>query len=223
VQLSGDGSSFATYSTQQAASLRALSSTQLSSALTAAAKEKLRPRETHDGCHVPMLTGLGASDCIKALMIGDSMLQHMSPGDNTGSHTKLGKAPFPYVFNAGVGGDSIANGLYRLDRGLLEAFHGCRVSNAIIHVGTNDLKPQRALSKVSISQYALMIEALQRACLGINVLVTGLMPRRDVSQQFVDDSNRSLQQLVSIGCIGCACLGIKQDLVHATRSLDRLG
>ena len=187
------------YSTQQAASLRSLSNAQLSSELRAAAKEKIRSRETHDGCHMPRLRE-GAQDCINAALIGDSMFQRMSLADlrNTGSDTKLGRAPFPFVFNAGVGGDRIANVLYRLDRGLIQAFRGRRVSNAILHVGTNDLNPRRALCRVSISHYALMIEALQRACPGINVLVTGLMPRWDVSQQLIDDSNRSLQQLVTI-------------------------
>jgi lysophospholipase L1-like esterase len=137
---------------------------------------------------------------IGAMMIGDSIFERFAPNRrrrDTGSHTKLGQAAFPWVFNAGVGGDRIANLLYRIVRGLLKALHGRGVSTAIVHIGTNDLKPQRALSEVHIRSYALLIAALQRECPGINILVIGLMPRHDVSQQCINDSNRALQQLVA--------------------------
>jgi lysophospholipase L1-like esterase len=213
--MSGNGSSSSgAWSGQQsqAALLHALSDDQLLSALTAAAKKKDRSHTTHVAEHMPLLVA-GAPGDIKLLMLGDSLFERCAPDErvsrakgHTGSHTKLAKALFPYVFNAGVGGDRIPNVLYRMIIGLLKALHDRRVSNAILHVGTNDLQRiDQALTSAKadvlldkfIRHYGFMVAALQKACPGVNILVTGLMFRRDIAGHRIKEVNGSLEQLVA--------------------------
>jgi len=52
------------------------------------------------------------------------------------------------------------------------------------------------LSAEAIEEYGLVLEALARAAPGIVVLLTGILPRKDVDRSFIDQSNSNLQQLV---------------------------
>lgn len=157
------------------------------------AKYKERSQLTHDSVHEPLLKKEPFKS-IWCLLLGDSMLERLK---TTGTHTKLGQGEFPHIFNAGVGGDRIQNVLYRLDtKGLYYDLRLHGVKYAILHMGTNDLRPKRGLSAGALEQYALVLEAVHRAAPGVKILVTGLMPRKDVDQVFIHRSNLDLQQLV---------------------------
>jgi hypothetical protein len=156
-------------------------------------KYKERSNTTHDNVHAPLLAQLPANR-IGCLLLGDSMLERFK---TTGKHTKLGHVKFPGLLNAGVGGDRTQNVIYRL--GTKDLYSGLKqhgVNFAVLHMGTNNLRPKRGLSVEAIEEYGLVLEALARAAPGIVVLVTGILPRKDVGRSFVDKSNRDLQQLV---------------------------
>jgi hypothetical protein len=161
--------------------------------LRGSAKYKERSAQTHDSVHFPLST-IRPSEQIWCLLLGDSMLERLL---TTGSHTTLGNGRFPHIFNAGVGGDRIQNVLYRLEtKGLFHELKIRGVKHAVLQMGTNDLKPKRGLSSDALRQYALVLEAMHRASPKVKVLVTGLMPRKDVAQGFIDHSNAGLQHLV---------------------------
>jgi hypothetical protein len=61
---------------------------------------------------------------------------------------------------------------------------------------TNDLKPKRGLTAEALRQYALVLEAVHRAAPEVKILVTGLMPRKDVGQPLIDHSNWHLEEIV---------------------------
>jgi GDSL-like Lipase/Acylhydrolase family len=161
--------------------------------LRASGKYKQRSDQTHDSVHEPLLTE-NPLEPIWCLLLGDSMLERLK---TTGARTDLGKGQFPHIFNAGVGGDRIQNVLYRLDtKGLFWDLKSHRVKYAVLHMGTNDLRPKRGLNFATLTQYSLVVEALHRAAPGIKILVTGLMPRTDVDEVFIHRSNQALQNLV---------------------------
>jgi GDSL-like Lipase/Acylhydrolase family len=155
---------------------------------------KERSYVTHDTVHAPALAE-NLSDPIWCLLLGDSMLERLK---TTGAHTKMGQGRFPQIFNAGVGGDRIRNVLYRLGtKNLMGALQARGVKHAILQMGTNDLRPKRRLSTEALGQYALILEAVHRASPEAKVLVTGLLPRKDVNLAAIDASNQDLEQLVS--------------------------
>jgi hypothetical protein len=154
---------------------------------------KERSDETHDTVHAPLLSQPSTSP-INCLLLGDSMLERFK---TSGQHTKFGTTDFPNIFNAGVGGDRIVNVLFRL--GTKDLFHGLQkhgVKFAILQMGTNDLRSKRGLTSGAIDKYGMVLEALRRAAPGIVIVVSGLMPRADVGQVYVERSNESLRQLV---------------------------
>jgi hypothetical protein len=63
-------------------------------------------------------------------------------------------------------------------------------------MGSNNLRPKRGLSAEAIEEYGLVVEALARAAPGIVMLLTGIIPRKDIDRTFVDQSNDRLRQLV---------------------------
>lgn len=158
-----------------------------------AAKCKQRSDQTHDSVHHPLLK-TSPFDTIWCLLLGDSTLERLKM---TGAHTALGKGEFPHIFNAGVGGDPIQNVLYQLDtKGLFWDIRSRGVKHAILQMGTNDLKPNRGLTAEALGQYALVLEAGDRAAPTVKVLVTWLLPRKDVAPGVVGQSDTSLQRLV---------------------------
>lgn len=173
---------------------RALSESEFLGILQQSGKYKLRSETTHDLNHVPTLFQI-PNKPIKCLLLGDSMLEHFI---TTGRDTRLGSLSFPDVFNAGVGGDRIHNILFRLgvkDLYSLLKPHGVKL--VILQMGTNDLKPNRGFIPDALVQYALVMETMRRLASGsIKIIVTGLMPRKDVGQEFIDTSNEKLRALV---------------------------
>ena len=154
---------------------------------------KQRSATTHSKTHAPILSK-DPSSPIGTLLLGDSMIERFK---TTGSGTSFGSAPYPSVMNAGVGGDKIANVLYRLGTmGLYSLLKQRSVGCAVLQMGTNNLRPKKALDQNAIAQYALVIETLQRAVPGIKILVTGLMHRKDIPEEILYESNRALEQLV---------------------------
>ncbi len=161
--------------------------------LRSASRYKQRSDQTHISVHEPLLSDVPPRP-IWCLLLGDSMLERLQ---SSGAHTVLGQGQFPQIFNAGVGGDGIQNVLYRLDaKDLFRDLRSHGVKFAILQMGTNDLKPKRALHAELLRQYALVLETVHRAAPAVKVLVTGLMPRKDVDPGVVCQSNASLQQLV---------------------------
>jgi hypothetical protein len=156
-------------------------------------KYKERSDRTHDSVHAPLLAQ-SPTTRIRCLLLGCSMLERFK---TTGKHTKLGQVEFPDLLNAGVGGDRIQNVIYRL--GTKDLYSGLKqhgVNFAILHMGSNNLRPKRGLSAEAIEEYGLVLEALARAAPGIVVLLTGILPRKNVDRSFIDQSNGNLQQLV---------------------------
>jgi hypothetical protein len=183
-------------SLQQASSLkpnRALHEADFVQLLRDSGKYKERSDRTHDDTHAPLLAQ-SPTTRIRCLLLGSSMLERFK---TTGKHTKLGQVKFPDLLNAGVGGDRIQNVIYRLGtKGLYSRLKQHGVNFVILQMGTNNLRPKRRLSAGAIEEYALVLEALARVAPGIVVLLTGILPRKDVDRSFIDQSNSDLQQLV---------------------------
>lgn len=156
-------------------------------------KYKKRSDTTHDNTHAPLLAQSPARR-IRCLLLGDSMLERFK---TTGKHTKLGQVEFPDLLNAGVGGDRMQNVIYRLGtKDLYSRLKEHGVDCAVLHMGSNNLRPKRGLSAEAIEEYGLVVEALARAAPGIVMLLTGIIPRKDIDRTFVDQSNDGLRQLV---------------------------
>lgn len=116
--------------------------------------------------------------------------------------------PMTKTFNAGVGGDSLRNIIYRLTGtptnpgGLLYALQSLASERQPRYIfllaGTNDLGDGRKpLSTASLSQYRLIIKALTHVLPQARIWVCGLMPKAKVKQtSVIDDSNLLLKTLV---------------------------
>ncbi|KAF3188055.1 hypothetical protein TWF225_003832 [Orbilia oligospora] len=126
------------------------------------------------------------------IFIGDSMLERLkSTGQNTGLHN------LPRSFNLGVGGDKIENVLYRLHTGYIPLLADRPTKLWVVHIGTNNLRPKKGLRDSDPSDYAnfrILIETLRVLCPGSKVLVTGLFPRKDVSDELVRASNEKMKE-----------------------------
>lgn len=170
-----------------------LSDADFAALLQNSGKYKERSDKTHHSVHAPLILEK-SSEPIWCLLLGDSMLERFK---TTGIHTELGQRTFPEICNVGVGGDRIQNVLYRLgSKGLFQGLKSRVVKHVILQMGTNDLRPKRGLNSQALEQYGLVLEAVHRAAAEVRILVTGLMPRKDVEQSFTDQSNVDLQQLV---------------------------
>jgi hypothetical protein len=145
--------------------------------------------------HAPLLVQR-VSRPIGCLLLGDSMLERFK---TTGCCTQLGSFTFPHILNAGVGGDRIQNVIYHLgNKDLLQSLksHGSR--NVILHVGTSDLGKRNGLPcEVAIHNYGLIVQALRRAQPDVNILITGLMPRKDIPNWLIEDSNAAVTALAT--------------------------
>lgn len=116
---------------------------------------------------------------------------------STGKKTGIGRAQFPKLFNAGVGGDKTQNVVYRL--GLKDLYSGLQergIEVAILHMGSNNLTPRRGLTVEAIKNYSLTLEALRRISPGVVILLTAIHYRKDIDRSLVDQSNTDLRQLV---------------------------
>ncbi|KAK6606991.1 hypothetical protein ACHAPF_001833 [Botrytis cinerea] len=174
-------------------SLLQMSDIELNNQIKENSKWKKRSEETTLNVHFPELdnTSLKTTSLV---LIGSSMLERFK---TTGHDLELG--PKPGIFNAGVGGDTIPNVLYRIDLGLLrKAKTQEKVGMVIVNIGSNDLKkPGRSLTEAQLYQFTLHLEALRRTFPGARIVVTALFYKKDVHLSDIDRSNEDLQKIVS--------------------------
>ncbi|KAF7919996.1 uncharacterized protein EAE98_009230 [Botrytis deweyae] len=156
-------------------------------------KWKKRSEETTLDVHFPDLDN-ASLEATNLILIGSSMLERFK---TTGHDLNLGSKPG--IFNAGVGGDTIPNVLYRINLGLLrKAKTQEKVGMVIVNIGSNDLKkPGRSLTEAQLYQFALHLEALRRTFPRARIVVTALFYKKDVHLSDVDRSNEDLQSIVS--------------------------
>lgn len=69
-------------------------------------------------------------------------------------------------------------------------------SVVVLHVGTHDLGQGRALTSKEVGEYEAMLEILHGALSTAVVVVTGLLPRRDLEVRVVGESNEKLERMV---------------------------
>jgi platelet-activating factor acetylhydrolase IB subunit beta/gamma len=113
------------------------------------------------------------------------------------------------VFNAGVGGDKIQNLAYRLAGdpekdlpGLLPILAWCgTVRLWVVHIGSNNLTPKRALTPEDLYALEVLVDTL--AMVGTRgvrgkVLLTGILDRTDVPKNLVAKANQDLKSLWNI-------------------------
>ncbi|KAM3081584.1 hypothetical protein ACMFMG_005036 [Clarireedia jacksonii] len=140
-------------------------------------KWKKRSEDTTVETHFPELDN-ASPETYRLLLIGSSMLERFKTTD-----LDLDLRLKPYIFNAGVGGDTIPNTKVRI---------------VIINIGSNDLtKPGRSLSEKQLYQFALHLEALRRTFPQARIIVTALFHKKDVHLTDVDRSNEDLKKLAS--------------------------
>lgn len=151
-------------------------------------KYKARSHNTYQSTHAPELNAEPKVD-IHTVLIGDSMLERLK---NTGRNTKL--AQLPSSLNAGVGGDKIENVLYRLDLGLTSQLESRNVKLWVVMIGTNNLK--KALKKVELERYRLLLQALLRISPTSRILCCEIFKRKDIEECYVEESNRSIRDVV---------------------------
>ncbi|CAF0752628.1 unnamed protein product [Adineta steineri] len=166
----------------------------------------LGAENTHNQVHRPQLespplantsttASSEVSSQIDTVLLGDSMMERFK---TTGKHTQVGQLRYPQVFNAGVGGDRIENVLYRIDLGLLRLLKHKNPKLVVLQVGTNNLRPGKALQFQHLNGYCLLLHALLRTLsTETQILVTGLFRRTDIDEQCITHSNMALKELVT--------------------------
>ncbi|CAF0759384.1 unnamed protein product [Adineta steineri] len=183
-----------------------ISNTQFNRLITERARFKIRSQNTHNQLHRPQLESSPLVNTsttpssevslqIDTVLLGDSMMERFK---TTGKHTQIGQLRYPQVFNAGVGGDRIENVLHRIDLGLLRLLKHRNPKLVVLHVGTNNLRPGKALQFQHLDDYCLLLHALLRTLsTETQILVTGLFRRTDIDEQCVTHSNMALKELVT--------------------------
>ncbi|KAF9929591.1 hypothetical protein FBU30_001432 [Linnemannia zychae] len=161
-----------------------------------AMKFKDRSHSTFHETHLVELTKRlesSLSEPISTILIGDSMLERLK---TTGTSTKL--AQLPESFNAGCGGDKIENVLYRLDLmyPLLSQNYSNNIKLWVVMVGTNNLR-KKGFRSTDIALYRLFLQALLRLAPGSKVLACEMFHRKDIEDQYVDDANRLVKEMIS--------------------------
>lgn len=206
---------------------------------TAASLSKFKQRsfETSRNDHIPSLSSLTTAPTV--VLLGNSILERMcttgqwkSPDlwpseammnrvnmsateEDVPRPTKEGVDPLRRisgVFNAGCGGDTIENVLYRLvgDQshgepeknliGLADALsvHDNKVQLWIVHVGTNDLHKKKGLTDKSVLAMRVLLTTLfEISGPQTHILVSGIFYRTDIRRELVDQGNEKLKRLVS--------------------------
>jgi len=198
-----------------------LSKTEFRKLLQAEMKFKTRSHDTYHEIHVPELksrqaqlpegsepnkdsidssstenteptTPTDVPAAIDIVLIGDSMLERLK---TTGVHTKI--ANLPSSFNAGVGGDKIENVLYRLDLGMMDLLEERNVKIWVVMVGTNNLKKTHPLLPAEVQRYRLLLQSLLLISPRSQIIACELFKRKDIGDQFVDESNELLRGMLS--------------------------
>lgn len=178
-------------------SLQALTGSDLESLIHSNAKYKLRSEETTLQTHLPYLSA-ASPDQYTSFLIGTSMLERFK---STGHDLTLGN--HPHIFNAGCGGDTIPNVLYRLSRGLL-SHAACKnltnVKMVIVNIGSNDFRKKgKGLSTTQIYQFCIIVEAIRRAFPTARVVITEIFGRKDFCDpRVIQESNAELEKAMQM-------------------------
>ncbi|KAF2789613.1 hypothetical protein K505DRAFT_328122 [Melanomma pulvis-pyrius CBS 109.77] len=156
---------------------------------------------------------------IEVVYLGNSMLERLK---NTGAATRLGNLGRGAAWNAGVGGDTNKNIVFRLVEGLYRILKEGRQlhSNAaaddddmetshpghwsrdvdirlwILASGTNDLHKKQGLRAGDVEAYRLLLEACLRIAPRSRVLACDMFYRRDIPNVIVDRANAMLEAVV---------------------------
>ena len=102
------------------------------------------------------------------------------------------------TLNLGVGGEKVANVLYRISLGLLELLTPFSVRLWVIHIGSNNLRRGYGrLRPFEIAQIRLLLDAVLCASdAETKVLLCGIFERRDIGGEQVRRSNELMLQAV---------------------------
>jgi hypothetical protein len=172
--------------------LPTISSTNLAALITANAKWKERSHNTNHDHHLPILAK-SAPTTYTTLLLGTSMFERFISVDATQPQPSL-HMNSSYIFNAGVGGDTIPAILHRLSQDLLPAFSSQAISTVVINIGSNDFKKKGPLKQLQIYQFCLIMETVYRAFPDARLVVTEIFPKKDVLAENMSASNELLRK-----------------------------
>ena len=189
------------------------------------AKFKERSHQTHHQVHVPELIArlqldtplptpsedtsppapdapvpnLTNTSLISVVYLGNSMLERFKTSGITTDIGKLGDTGV--AWNAGVGGDSNQNVVYRLTEGLYSTLKTakkdvCDIKLWIVSSGTNNLQKKRAFRKQDVESWRVLVEACLRIAPESTVLACDMSYRLDIPDSVVDQSNEMLREVV---------------------------
>ncbi|KAI4714694.1 hypothetical protein J4E89_000375 [Alternaria sp. Ai002NY15] len=188
------------------------------------AKFKERSNQTHHQVHVPELIArlqldtplptpsedasppapdapvpnLSNTSPISVVYLGNSMLERFKTSGITTDIGKLGDTGV--AWNAGVGGDSNQNVVYRLAEGLYTMLKTakkdvCDIKLWIVASGTNNLQKKRAFRKQDVESWRVLVEACLRIAPESTVLACDMLYRLDIPDAIVDQSNDLLKEV----------------------------
>ncbi|KAK2743253.1 hypothetical protein FQN57_004942 [Myotisia sp. PD_48] len=151
-------------------------------AVKSGGKEDERSRNTHS-IHKHRFSELTLGKPIDCLLLGTSTIERFQV---TGQYTQFGTTSqrtrlgitartFPGILNVGVGGEKVANVLFRL------GVWDCTANSSDVH----------------LQEICLVLEALVKASPAAKILVAGILPRKDININYVNSSNEMLRNLVS--------------------------
>ncbi|KAK3377606.1 SGNH hydrolase-type esterase domain-containing protein [Podospora didyma] len=144
-------------------------------------------------------------------MFSDRALSDLAGASHDPERQPQGKVErLQRVLNAGVGGDKIQNIAYRLLGnsdpdpaknlpGLASAFAARKsVKLWVVQAGTNNLSPKKGLTDADRDAMRVVLRCLLKTSsltpgTESKVLLTGLFPRTDISNQLVDNANEKLE------------------------------
>ena len=130
----------------------------------------------HSGCIARQM------EIADVVLYGDSIIKNYSE--------KWTKAFGKTCMNFGFGGDRIEHVLYRVENGVIPF----RVRIVVVHVGSNNL------SKVSPKKIANGIhqicKAINKDRTGVDIIVTGVLPRKGIELSQVCEVNQHLETLL---------------------------
>ncbi|KAF2176292.1 hypothetical protein K469DRAFT_441551, partial [Zopfia rhizophila CBS 207.26] len=129
---------------------------------------------------------------ISVVYLGNSMLERLK---TTGSSTHLGK--LQTAFNAGCGGDTTENVLYRLSLGMYDILYQCKnIKFWVLASGTNNLHPKRPFKSSDCDSYRLVLETCLRIAPSSKILACDMFRRKDVRDEVLEESNKILKTVV---------------------------
>ncbi|KAF2114821.1 SGNH hydrolase-type esterase domain-containing protein [Lophiotrema nucula] len=132
---------------------------------------------------------------MEVVYLGNSMLERLK---TTGKDTRL--ATLQSSWNAGCGGDTTENILYRLSEGMYDILKTPHPNKHIkiwlLVSGTNNLRPKKPFRERDVESWRLLVEACFKMAPTSKVLAVGMFYRKDVLDEVVEQSNDMLRQVV---------------------------